>query len=67
MNISSKMLELRRAEPMNVDVRIFSPDVMEELEVPIQTELRMMPALHQNLHATRRGESHPVFGRTVRV
>ena len=32
-----KMLELRRAESVNVDVRIFFPDVMEQIEIPRRT------------------------------
>ena len=51
-----KMLELRRAETVDVDMGIFFPDVMEEIDVPIETELRMMTALHQDLHAARCGQ-----------
>ena len=45
------MLELRRAKTVDVDLRIFFPDVMEQLQVPIEPEFRMVPALHQDLHA----------------
>ena len=51
-----EMLELRRAESVDVDVRIFFPDVAEQIEIPIEAELRMMPALHQDLHAAGRGQ-----------
>ena len=50
-----KMLELRRAETVDVDMGIFFPDVLEEIDIPIEAELRMMTALHQDLHAARRG------------
>ena len=51
-----KMLELRRAEAVDVDMGIFFPDVMEQIEIPIEAELRMMAALHQDLHAARCGQ-----------
>ncbi len=51
-----KMLELRRAETVDVDLGIFFPDVMEEIDIPIEAELRMMTALHQDLHAARCGQ-----------
>src|SRR5260370_6453256 len=47
------MLELRRAESMNVDVRIFFSDVLQKIDIPAERQFRMMPALHQNLHTAR--------------
>ena len=51
-----EMLKLRRAESVDVDVRIFFADVPEQIEIPIESKLRMMPALHQNLHAADGGQ-----------
>ena len=48
------MLELRRAESVDVDVRIFFADVTQQIDIPIERQLRMMPALHQDLHAAGR-------------
>ena len=31
-----EMLELRRTESVNVDVRIFLPDVMQQIEIPVE-------------------------------
>ena len=56
LKTSREMIELRRAEAVDVDVRIFFPDVAEQIEIPIDAELRMMTALHQNLHAADRGQ-----------
>ena len=50
------MLELRRAESVDVDVRIFLSDVMEQVDIPIEPELGMMAALHQDLHPAGRGQ-----------
>src|SRR2546430_1221171 len=44
------MLELWWAESVNIDVRIFLPDVMQEIDIPVEPELGMVSALHQNLH-----------------
>ena len=41
---------------MDIDVRIFFPDVMQKIEIPLKRQLRMVPALHQNLHSTRCGQ-----------
>src|SRR6476646_685790 len=45
------MLKLRRTEPVDVDVRIFFADVVQEIEVPLERQFRMMPALHQDLYS----------------
>jgi hypothetical protein len=46
------MLKLRRTESVNIDVRIFFADVVQEIDVPLERQFRMMPALHQYLHST---------------
>ena len=61
-----EMVELRRAEPVDVDLRKFFPDVAEQIEIPIEAELRMMPALHQDLHAARPRSAPRSSGRSVR-
>src|ERR1700756_3096375 len=45
------MLELWRTEPVNIDVRISFSDVPQEIDVPLERQFRMMPALHQDLHS----------------
>ena len=50
------MLELRRTESVDIDVRILLPDVTEEIDVPCERQFRMVPALHQNLNPARRGK-----------
>src|SRR5438045_9254292 len=45
------MLKLRRTESMNIDVRIFCADVLQKIDVPLEQQFRMMPALHQNLNS----------------
>src|SRR6476661_2414157 len=50
------MLELWRTEPVNINVRIFFSDVPKQIEVPIERECRMMPALHQDLNPAGRGK-----------
>ena len=51
-----EVIELRRREAVDVDVRILLADVGEQREIPVDAELRMMPALHENLHAADRGQ-----------
>ena len=51
-----KMLKLWRAETVDIDVRIFRADVRKHVEIPLDAELRMVPALQQNLHAADGGE-----------
>ena len=46
-----EVIELRRREPVDIDVRILLPDVRSIVEIPVDPELRMMPALQQNLDA----------------
>ncbi len=48
------MLELRRTEPVDIDMRIFFSDVVKQFQIPLEPELRMMPALHQDLHPAGR-------------
>src|SRR6266496_2641835 len=50
------MLKLRRTESVNVDVRIFFTDVLQKIDVPLERQFRMMPALHQDLHSSCRSE-----------
>ena len=56
-----EMVELRRREPVDVDRRVVRPDVVEQVQVVIDAELRMMPALHQNLRAADRLELLDLF------
>src|SRR6266496_435545 len=41
-----KMMKLRRTESVNIDVRIFFPYVMQEIDVPHERQFRMVPTLH---------------------
>src|SRR6266545_7188297 len=50
----AEMYELARAETMNVDMRKFAFDVMQQVEIPLLAELRMMSALHQDLRPAER-------------
>ena len=50
----AEMDELARAEPVDVDLRKLRFDVREQIEIPLLRQLRMMPALHQNLRAAQR-------------
>ena len=50
------MLKLRRAESVNIDMRIFFADVPEQSRYQSNDKLRMMPALHQNLNTAHRGK-----------
>ena len=40
------MLELWWAESVNVDMRIFFPDVLQKIDIPLERQLRVMSALH---------------------
>ena len=46
--------ELARAEAMHVEAGELGLDVCEQIEIPLLRQLRMMPALHENLVATER-------------
>ena len=46
--------ELARAEPVDVHLRKLRLHVREQVEIPLLRQLRMMPALHENLRATER-------------
>src|SRR6266508_5754386 len=48
-----EMLKLRRAESVNIDVRIFVPNVMQKIDVPRERQFGVMPPLHQDLNTTR--------------
>src|SRR5215831_6160836 len=50
------MLELWRTESVNVDVRIFFPDVLQKIDIPFERQFWMMSALHENLNTARRGK-----------
>src|SRR4030095_15535244 len=50
------MLKLRRTKPVNIDVRIFFPNVTQKIDVPLEGQFRMMPPLHQNLNTTDGGK-----------
>src|SRR5947208_7046875 len=50
------MLKFRRTESVNVDVRKFCSDVLQKIDVPLERQLRMMPALHQDLHSAHGSE-----------
>src|SRR5947199_7612086 len=50
------MLKLRRTEPVNVDVRIFFTDVPQKIDIPLERQFRMMPALHQDLYSAYSSE-----------
>src|ERR1044071_3951255 len=51
-----EMLELRRAEAVDVYVGIFFADVPEQFEVPIERQPWMVPPLHQDLNTAGRGK-----------
>ncbi len=51
-----EVVELRRAERVDVDVRVFLADVVEQVEIPVDRQLRVMPALHEDLDAADGGE-----------
>ena len=50
------MLELRRTESVDIDVRIFLADVPQQVDVPFEAQLGMMSALHQNLNTAHGGK-----------
>src|SRR5262249_50805181 len=45
-------VDLRRAEAVDIDPGKMSLDVPEELLVPLELQIRMQPALHQDLVST---------------
>lgn len=47
-----KVVELRRAEAVDIDLRIFFPDVGEHIQVEIDAEFRVVASLEEDLHAT---------------
>ncbi len=50
------MLKLRWTEPVDVNVRIFFANVSQKIEIPLERQFRMMPALHQDLNTARGGQ-----------
>src|SRR5437773_12234163 len=50
------MLKLRRTEPVNVDVRIFFTDVPQKIDIPLERQSRILPALHQDLYSAYSSE-----------
>src|SRR4029450_5448832 len=44
------MLKLRWTESVNIDVRIFFPEVTQQIDVPFERQFRVIPALHQDLN-----------------
>src|SRR6266446_6704335 len=55
------MLKFRRTESMNVDVRILFSNVLQKINVPLEWQSRMVPALHQNLHSACGSEFIQLF------
>jgi hypothetical protein len=53
---SHELDELRWAERVNVNLRKSLLDRAQEIDVPIQRQVRVHPTLHQNLRATDVGE-----------
>ncbi len=51
-----KMLQLGRTEAVDINMRIFFADVAEQFEIPIERQLRVVPALHENLNTARGGK-----------
>jgi len=49
----AEMDELARAEAVNVDLRELRLHVGEQVEIPLEREFRMMPALEQDLRAAQ--------------
>src|SRR5258708_576493 len=47
------MLEFRRTESVDVNVRISVPDVVQKIDVPLEWQFRMVATLHQDLNAPR--------------
>ena len=41
---------------MNIDVRILFANVLQQVDIPLERQFRMMPALHQNLNPARGGK-----------
>src|SRR5213596_3117978 len=48
------MHKLARTETVNVHLRKFAFDVVQQIEIPLLAQFRVMPALHQNLRAAER-------------
>src|SRR4029078_11572827 len=51
-----KMLKLRRTEPMNIDLRIFFADVVQQIDVPFEGQLWVMSPLHLDLNPADGGK-----------
>src|ERR1700693_1074241 len=50
------MLKLRWTKPVDINVRIFFANVSQKIEIPLERQFRMMPALHQDLNTVRGGQ-----------
>src|SRR5947199_8751012 len=50
----AEMDELARAETMDIDLREFASDVVQQVQIPLLGQLRVMSALHQNLRPAQR-------------
>src|SRR6476660_1888022 len=48
-----KMDELARTKSVNIDLWELTFDVRKQVEIPLQRQLGMMPALHQDLRAAK--------------
>ncbi len=46
-----EMVELRRREAVDVDRRVVLPDVLQQVQVVVDAELGVVPALHEDLRA----------------
>src|SRR5437899_6564205 len=55
------MLKFRRTESMNIDVWILFADVLQKINVPLEWQFRMVPALHQNLDSACGSEFIQLF------
>src|ERR1700722_7697708 len=45
------MIKFRRAKGMDIDLRIFLPDVIEQIQIIGNAQFRMMTTLHQDLYS----------------
>ena len=48
------MVEFGRTESVDIDVRIFRPDVLQKIDIPPEWQFRMMSTLHQDLNPALR-------------
>ena len=62
-----EMVDLRRTEPVHVDPREVALDVVEQLFIPLELQMRMQPALHQDLVAAQRDRLADLLEQDVAV